>query len=503
VAAVTSTIASSPQLVGAAALYDKGDFRNASQILWEERERASDPNQQQWADFMLAKSYFHLGLPDLALSVFQSIAASGKAHQYHTASLPWLATLLWDLPRDAESLQVLDHYSHQSPNGPVNDRVQYLFAARAYYHGDLDLAQRWLGGISRQSPIYAMAQYLRGVTAVRQRQAQRASAAFRQVARAGSARPVQENGAVLAAKARLQLARVSYSTGDISAALAGYSALPLHSTEWRASLPESAWAYLRGPKDVARALGQIYSLRTEYADEENHPDGRVLEAYIFYQSCQYDEARAAARRARDFIGPMRKELQTLLLVESNDDFLDRAQALLASRPLNSLSNKAYVAFGKTPDRDRFAGVLHDAAGSKNIQRALASLDEIDFEVARTQKLFAHSDTSSNESQEHALEALQTLTLQQSFMKSQAGRILRTRVATLERSLQNLVNDARKIEIEALGAKADLALMDNSTPTKPRARATFVDDEHYFWPLSDTLWRDEVGSVHAPIENRCR
>lgn len=123
--------------------YDSGDFLNAAQVL-DAQLRGQDTvgKPSQWAEFMLAKTYYHLGLKSVALDRFEAIARRGTRHRFHANALPWITGLLWELPRQPESLEVLDQYPQinwQKMSSQAG-RLRYLLGLRAFWKSDLVLA---------------------------------------------------------------------------------------------------------------------------------------------------------------------------------------------------------------------------------------------------------------------------------------------------------------------------------------------------------------------------
>jgi len=497
----------SPELEGAAALYDTGDYINASLILGKVIGGTAPVAHKQRAEYDLAKVLVRMGLGAAALSHFEQIARQGAAHRYHTATLPWLAVLLSELPADSELSDLLRYYDPAIVDDPAvakaRDPLLFLFGRRAYRSGALATAAELLARVEPDHELYPAARLLEGAAHVRRGDAASATRAFRSVHDAARDHPKRYRDARrLARLATLQMARVAYGAGELHGALELSDGLPTWTDEWVQGLLEASWAHLLAGERRSKALGNIRSLETSYFDDGHFPEASVLEALIYYGRCQYDRSLRAAQRAQRRMRASRRELSRLLALGDNLDLLAETRGFAVEK---DVSDRARPAIGhmhgnRPAGRSAQNAVAH-ALDDGAFIRAVAWVDDVAEQIRAAQALDPAWRTT-----DVGIDVEERLAIQSAFAQVEAGRIARDRLSRLAGELRRLSQEASRIEIEALERKADEARARALRPAAPkpnRPEVVRTDDEHYVWKdIDGRIWRDEVGSVYAPVRDVC-
>lgn len=488
--------------------YDTERFAQAAVMLQQVVEGATEdaePGRRQ-AQFFLAKALVHLGFDHAALTLFDEITREGRAHPYFVQSLPWLGRLLQRMPHAGAAIDVAGRFAESdlgqagsALDAGTRARLQFALGEYAYREGELDRAVARFAAVDKSSSLRLRARFMQGVAHVRARRAQPAIRAFRDVVRLVDAG--QTNGAEEAERMRqlawLSLGRVYYTAAHgvrddkrqgalIGNAVHAWQQVDEKSEYWLDALFESAWA-LFVADEHARALGNLHALLSPYFQGAFYPEAHLLQAVIYFISCQMGNTGAALDRYHGRYDPLRDELRALL-----------ARAASGEQPIDQ------VLRGAPGAADAKAPPLSPALRAV-LQRVLA-----DRESGR-----AHDDIARIREQQRALarapEALRRSTLGEriqqdlavalSFAKIQADELLRARTQRLLDELQESANQADTIEIEMLNYERGMI---GNKPNVPHARGSsvHVDSEHVLWPFNGEYWRDELGYYRQEVSNHC-
>ena len=106
----------------------------------------------------------------------------------------------------------------------------------------------------------------------------------------------------------------------------------------------------------------------------------------------------------------------------------------------------------------------------------------------------------------AAEIQTDLELQKSLAEGAAGELARDRIKRLATEIGELTQDAIKIDIETLNAKANeitAELRKEQVPAGPKdSEQIVVDDEHQYWPFNGEYWKDELGMYRYKVSSAC-
>jgi tetratricopeptide (TPR) repeat protein len=479
-------------------LYENKDYFSSTIELKKvlSGESNDDAKNKQRAEFFMGKAFFKLKFYAAALTYFEKIAKVGPSHAYHAATLKWLAGLSRELPETSGILELIGSYDASSLEEPllkdVKDELYYLLGRHFYRRGgegDFDKAIELFGRVDRGSEFFIKAKFFTGVTHVRRYEGKPAIDAFKDILVLGEEKPKQYSDAELSEYvdlARLQMARVFYSTQQFDTSIKYYEKLEQNSGDWTKSLFEASWAYFMKTLS-SKSLGNIHTLNAPYFEDEFFPESILLRSVIYFNYCQYDRAKESIAEYDEKYRSLGENLKQILAkADDNAEFYEYVKKVL--------TNKA----GLDPITQRLVvSVLAD----KTLKKTFSWVDQLDRELDQ----LAKSDKAWQTTQV-ASEVLQQLTLQQSEAQGKAGGVARDRIDRLQRELSALSRDGSKIKFEILNAQADklsAEAMGSTIKKGSKEEPIIVDDEHFEWRFNGEYWKDELGYYRFKIRSECK
>lgn len=477
-------------------LYDTGDDYKAASIELYKVVSGKTPDSkanQQRAEFFLGKTLYKMGYYAGALAYFDAIVQLGHGHRYYGATLKWLAALSRVLPDTSGILAKIGTYDPEQLEEPVMDDVRdelYYLLGRYYYSaGQLDSAIAMFQRVDVTSPFYLEAKFMEGVTSVRKYEGKPAVRAFKDLLVIGQERPKEYKGAEIdkfEELARLNLARIFYSTRQYNLSIKYYEKIPQSSPDWTESLFEASWAYFMKSNN-SKALGNIHTLNAPYFENQFFPESVLLKAVIYHKYCLYDRAMEAVLEYDALYRPLREDLKAILAKhEDNTEFYKYV--------LTILDGKAGLA-----DRTRRL-VVGSLEYKKALQKSFNWVEELDRELAKLEDADKAWRTT-----EVASRVLQELALQKSLAMAEAGRLARQEIEGVEDKLQKLSRDALKVRIEVLNGRAgqiSAEMRGEQVSGSHEPEPIVVDDEHFVWAFKGEYWKDELGYYRFKIRSKC-
>lgn len=458
------------------------------------------------AQFFLAKSLYHLRYYRGALSLLEEIAQAGATHRYFEPALPWLAQLATQLPDGAGIVELVGRYPEamvqtldRDETREVHDHLLYLSGRHAYDQGDFDRAIARLDGVTERSPHYGRARFLAAVTHVRQRHAQPAIAAFREVLDAAERGTIEEADR-MRNLAWISLARVYYTAANrtdergertvdpllLDNAVAAWDRVEPESDLWLDALFEQAWG-LYVAHEESRAMGNLFTLHSPYFEDAYYPESFVIKAVVFFGACQTENAMAMIQQFHARYDPVRSELdQTLGGLEDNTalyEFLVAVRGDASSLP------------------PRIRGVVAEALSDRTLLRHLDYVRVLDAELSR---LSREPEVFRDSALGDRLRADVTVT--RSFAIDRAGELVRGRFARLIEELDELMTQMDLVEAEIYRVRREGLTAEERAERERIANAggleVEVDEEHQMWPFDGEYWRDELGFYRQQVTSQC-
>jgi tetratricopeptide (TPR) repeat protein len=473
-------------------LYEQGDYYGATVPLHEVVEGKTGDGEvhTQRAEFWLGKTLFHLGYYSAALSYFDRVVQKGGGHRYYNATLKWLASISQKLPESSGVLEKLGSYDQsqfdQPELGKVRSELLYLLGRYHYGKGNFDEAISLFSSVPPDSPLFARAKFMEGVTHVRRYKARPAAEAFKVVLRTAREAPDTREIAEFEQLARMSLARVFYSTKQYDLSAKYYAQIPRESAHWLPSLFEGGWAnFMRN--NFSQALGDIHTLNAPYFEDRFFPESLIVKAVIYWKNCMYDQSLATVSAFEERFPALKREVDGLLSrTEDPAEFYDY---MLKVRQQTAGLNR------------RLRRFVMQSMSDKEAQQAFEYVNELDRELAQVQ----NADPSWKATA-IAGAVLTDLSVQKSVAQNVAGDLAMRRLRRLSREINELRKQAIKIKYEDIRGKKnrlEASLRNEQVVAAPTSASTISpDDEHYVWPFTGEYWRDELGYYRVKIASRC-
>lgn len=483
----------SATMVQAVKLYDESDYFGATSELVAvvEGKSGDGPRHRQRAEFLMAKSLYHLGFYSASLSYFEKIIQKGSAHPFFGETLIWLASLSQKLPESAGILDKVGKYTRAQIEQPALAKVRgellYLLGRYNYNKQELKTAASLFAAVSPDSSSFARARFMEGVTQVRLGNGRAAAEAFKVVLRTAKEAPKTPEIRRFEELSLLSLARVFYSTKQYGLSVKYYDKIESDSPEWLTALFESSWAqFMRG--NFSKALGNIHTLNAPYFENQFFPESDVLQAVIYWKNCLYDRAETSVQQFYAKYPALMRDIDRIL--EEHKDPAEMHQFLVGVRQ------------GKAGLSETVRRLVLSVVGDKQLARALDYIDELDHEL----KLLDRSDPEWKGSAVAAV-VLQDLTLQRSLAENTAGELIQVRLKRLSSEINDLQKQAIKVQYEIINAQKDTleASLREEQVAAPRSGSApdiVPDDEHEYWPFRGEYWRDELGYYRFKIASKC-
>jgi tetratricopeptide (TPR) repeat protein len=473
-----------------------------------EGQSGDDEANKQRAEFFMGKALFNLKYYSASLSYFDRIVQTGPSHRYYQKTLQWLASLSRFLPESAGVLEKIGKYTkadlEQDALTEFRDELYYLLGRYFFTKSQFKEAKELFAAVPEKSEFYPKAKFFEGMTWVREAKIQsdaqqsskaaliQASQSFKGILRKAAVykdeKKMPKALREFAELANLSLGRVFYSAAQYPLSIKYFEKLEPKAPDWVESLFEASWSYFQVDGD-SKALGNIHSVNSPFFDQEFYPETFILKAVIYFNRCNYDQAREAIEEYNAIYPDLRKQIDEVLAKYS-----DNAQLF------------DYITKIKTGEAGLTGRVQRAAEGALNDKTLAKSIDYV-TELDRELKALDKSDPAWK-STAVAGTILQDLTLQQSLAKNEAGQLARTRLQRLSDQIRDLTKQAIKVEFETLNAlkgtlTAGLGAEQNViNPNAKNFNTIQIDDEHQQWPFRGEYWKDELGFYRFKVANKC-
>ena len=502
----------SPTLAAALRSYQQEKYEEASvgfQQVVEGKTRDPEGNKQK-AQFFLAKSLYHLKFYQSSLALLDTISQAGTSHLFFAESLQWLAQLASQLPESAGISEKIGRYNVSQIaqfNSPqykgLYPQLLYLMGRHKYDKGDFTEAVRLFQQVDEKSEYYVKAKFFEGISYVRLRKAQPATASFRKIVVALDDRKLKnvDDKERMTNLAWISLARVYYTAANrldarsgersvdgrlLGNAVEAWNRVAQSSEYWLDALFEESWAFFLAD-EYARALGNVHTIYSPYFKDAYYPEALVLKAVTFFVNCQIENARATVGQFHERFDPVQQELTSVLgRYQDNNQFFEFLKRVRA---------------GEANLSPRIRGIVASALSDRQLLQNLEYVRLLEEEEKRLREKPATFQNSSL-----GARISQDIAIAKSFAVDQAGDLARARYDRLVRELQELMNQVDTIELEiATYERGQLSqeLQEQQTAAaRSKGGAVEVDEEHQMWPFNGEYWRDELGFYRQRVTNRC-
>lgn len=481
---------SKAELEEALKAYKKNDFLRASLILYRitSRNEVSATPVEQKAEYTLGKTLYRLNLYQASLNFFDRVVQAGPDHRYFKATCKWLYYLSRKISGDPGLLEKIAKYTPQDCPTEFRSELAFLVGQYHYKKGAVKKGLGFLQQVGAKSRYFPKATFLQGISYVRLEKPKPAVEAFKILRRASSlgGDDITEDLRYFNQLAILSMARVFYSTGQFSLSTKYYDQIGLDSTLWLDALFEASWTYFR-KNNHEKALGHLHTLNSPFFRDEYLPEAPILKAVIFYANCNYERSRETLNDFRLVYEPLRDEIKGY--VENFSDPTELYDFLSKLQKTNASSS------------GRVNQILNAAFQDKTLKRLNAYVRELDREM----DLIRRSKSTWSRSQ-LAQVIVQETEVVKSLAVDEAGRLAKQRLERVVKELNDLIQQALKIEFEI--SNAEKGILENQLGAggaKARGRKGSIyatDEEHVYWPFTGEYWRDELGYYLYTVKSEC-
>ncbi len=501
----------SEALANALRLYQQEHYQEAAVQFQRVVEGGTQdaPANVQKAQFFLGKCLYHLRFYQSALAIFDEIGQQGQAHLYFGQTLQWLAQLASQLPEPANIIEKVGRYGvdqldqfNTADSADLYNHLVYLMGRYKYGQGDFQHAIQLFQRVSPSSKYYVKAKFFEGITDVRMRHARPAIAAFRAIVdgiKNGTVRGVEDEDR-MRNLAWISLARVYYTAANhttddgerqvdgrlLGQSVEAWNQVDQSSEYWLDSLFESSWAFFVADR-YSRALGNIHTLFSPYFEDSYYPEALIVKAVTFFVNCQINNAEATVGQFHERYDPVKQELDhTLGQFQDNPQFYQFLQR---------------VRSGQANLSPRIRGIVSTALSDRTLLRNLEYVHILDGEGQRLNQSAPEFKNSSL-----GARILQDIAVARSFAIDNTGDLARSRYNRLVHDLQDLMNQADKIELEIAtytrGTINQAVQQQMTAAARSGGGNVKVDEEHQMWPFNGEYWRDELGFYRQQVTNQC-
>lgn len=487
------------QLESARDAYEDGEYEKAAR-LYDEFIQKSDPRKPSalQAKLGLADSLFALKMYGNAAATYHEVVEGGPDTDAFVPGFEGLRRCGQKISYNPVTLEKLTNFYVGNAPKTFQDGYNYFLGKFFFDYTRYDEARKYLGQVSAEGLDYADAQYLLGLMVVLE-----AGEQGTDEERAPKLIPASPlfQAAVTAAESRdedrvahlsyLALARIAYTVGLYDVAIFYYRKVPTDSTNYVNALYEIGWSYfLKG--DIRRGMGIFHTL--DGPDWENYflPDSHLLEAAVFMNTCHFEFAHDAVKRAEDKYLALKVPLQKYLAEYTTPETLYRAFVLGQTSKGIELPRLLRMATLADAEFSELYGTV------KNRRREVAELTK-------------RKDILGAELANRLLAAVET---QQRDAQMEMGIKISTILQRLDSELTKLEVQLSEIRIEIDEVQADelekaiKASYSNDSAKQDavadqRAASIFVGDKYLTWPFEGEYWEDEINAYRSNLTEVCK
>ncbi len=473
--------------------FAREDFGGAAASFWsvlQDPDISADAIRPR-AQFEMGKTLMKLKMYEGATIFFEEIVRSGPVHPYFEATAPWMMLLSRRVPGDPAMLSRISAFGSLFPDridAKYRDEMAFLLGQNAFNQGELESALSYFALVSADSTFWARSLYYKGITHVRQFEAQPAVDAFKALLALDGKGAEAEEGKRLNEMAMLAMARTFYSTGEFEKSLRLFEGIPLGSSTWLDALFESSWAHFQLDQSN-RALGNLHSLNSPFFSAQYYPEAPILQAVILFESCRYTGVRKTLDLFDDVYAPLLGQLEALAGERTSDlDFFGFYQA--AESKLSS-------------DFDpRLQQITRAALSDRSVREAAAFVLQVDSERAALSKLPA--EVLSGPFGQYLTGKLEA---ELGGAQANLGGLVRRRMERITSELRAKRREAEAIRVEADLSEASLLRAQKATGALGEVPDVVSETRPAWyqmaWPFEKEYWRDELGHYSYHIASKCR
>ncbi len=350
----------------------------------------------------------------------------------------------------------------------VSDMAHYAIGVHHFSRNEINEASVRLKSVHPESQFYLKALFYLGILSTAKNNYSEASFYFKKILQDVRGRPALFP---LAELARLNLARVTYASGDVEGSIEYYSKFLSSSPHWLTVLFEASWPLMR-VNDTTVSLGNLHTILSPFYREDLVGEGYVLRASILFTLCKYEEMRQTLAQFFKIYDPVIRDMQETNRGNSPESMY---QAFVTQKGLSS----AFINFA---NRDQgIANKVKVVQMLKDERQNLAQF-RTNEQMRRMSKLIEEAELYFSKQIGATLAKLHARKLQDLLEQREQANYLKVEIVTGEKELiegQKGLPPKRIVDVE-----------------------TTVAAGYRFWPFQGEYWDDESGAYVYTTESAC-
>jgi tetratricopeptide (TPR) repeat protein len=350
----------------------------------------------------------------------------------------------------------------------VSDMAHYSIGVYYFSKGDNAQASQRLKSVHPESQFYLKSLFHLGVLSTATGNYSEASFYFKKVVAASRTKPALFP---LGELSRLNLARVTYASGDIEGSIEHYSKFLSSSPHWLTVLFEASWPLMR-VNDTTVSLGNLHTILSPFYREDLVGEGYVLRASILFTLCKYEEMRQTLAQFFKIYDPVIRDMQE---TNRNSSPESMYSAFVSQKGLSS-------AFINYANRDQ--GITNKMKVVQMLKEERQNLSQFrtNEQMRRMSKLIEEAEQYFQKQIGATLAKLHARKLQDLLEQREQANYLKVEIVTGEKEL-----------IEGQKGLPPKRVVDVETTVAPGYR---------FWPFNGEYWDDELGAYVYTTESAC-
>ncbi len=350
----------------------------------------------------------------------------------------------------------------------VSDLAHYAIGIHHFTLNQTSEAIVRLKSVHPESQMYLKALFHLGILSTASSNYSEASFYFKKILSEARGRPALFQ---LAELARLNLARVTYASGDIEGSIEYYSKFLSSSPHWLTVLFEASWPLMR-VNDTTVSLGNLHTILSPFYREDLVGEGFVLRASILFTLCKYEEMRQTLGQFFKIYDPVIRDMQETSRSMSPESMY---QAFIARKSLSPAFINFSIRDQGITNKLKVVQMLRDE------RQNLAQFRTND-QMRRMSKLIEEAETFFSRQIGTTLAKLHSRKLQELIEQREQANYLKVEIVTGEKELiegQKGLPPRRVVDVE-----------------------TTVAAGYRFWPFTGEYWDDESGAYVYTTESAC-
>ena len=248
-----------------------------------------DSDEYYNARYGMALALVKANLYESAANLLLEIVLQGPEKTFFKGAFRHLTDMRKKVAYSPPDLEQLTQFFVGNFSRRFQDEYAYFLGEFFYEGNNYSMSLKYFEQVSTDSPVYAKARYLTGLIQVANQMYKSAVGSFQVAIEASSTNKSEVHVAHLA---YLALARIAYETGNYDGAIYYYRKIPRTSIRLAEAFYEMGWTYFM-KQDHSRAIGTFHAQHSPFFAEYFYPELWILEATVYMNLCQYDNARSA------------------------------------------------------------------------------------------------------------------------------------------------------------------------------------------------------------------